>query len=181
MPVWTAIENNRSQMVRALHAWWLAHRGPLGLPDRRALDPAALRPLLPNLFIADLEHDPFRVRYRLVGTKAVRNTGFDFTGRYLDELMAKDPEVPWIEYYRTVYESRAPLMGSATVSASSGGTFTYEFGMFPLTQGGTEVTQIAAVEDYFDFNLQSAQFPRPTGPGSQGSGNPGTGSSGPNR
>jgi len=72
-------------------------------------------------------------------------------------------------------------MGSATVSASSGGTFTYEFGMFPLTQGGTEVTQIAAVEDYFDFNLQSAQFPRPTGPGSQGSGNPGTGSSGPNR
>jgi hypothetical protein len=42
--------------------------------------------------------------------------------------------------------------------------------MFPLVQGGTEVTQVAAVEDYFDFDLQSAQFPRPSGTGSSGSG-----------
>lgn len=168
MPVWTAIEHNRSQMVRALHAWWLARRGPSGLPDRRDLDPAALRALLPNLFIADIEPAPFRVRYRLVGTKSVRVIGFDITGRYLDELLSVEPEVPWMDYYRIVYESREPLLGSVVVPASSGGTFTYEFGLFPLTQGGTAIAQVAAVEDYFDFDLTAAQLAKPPGTGSSG-------------
>jgi hypothetical protein len=171
MPVWTAIEHNRSQKVRALHAWWLAHRGASGLPDRRDLDPAALRALLPNLFIADIEPAPFRVRYRLVGTKAVQVTGFDITGRYLDELLTVEPDVPWIDYYRIVYESREPLLGSVVVPASSGGTFKYEFGLFPLTQGGTTIAQVCAIEDYFDFDLTAAQLvARPSSTGSSGKG-----------
>jgi hypothetical protein len=162
MPVWTAIEQNRSQMVRMLHAWWLAHRGASGIPDRRDLDPAALRPLLPNLFISDVETDPFRIRYRLMGTKAARVTGFDITGRYLDALLDAQPQVPWMGYYRRVYDNHAPLLGSVVVPAKSGGTFEYEFGLFPLTQGGTAVAQIAAVEDYFDFDLTAAQLVAPS-------------------
>jgi hypothetical protein len=169
MPVWTEIEQNRSPMVRMLHAWWLAHRGPHGIPDRRDLDPAALRVLLPNLFITDIEPDPFRIRYRLVGTKAVRTIGFDITGRYLDELLAAAPEVPWIDYYKTVHDSRAPLLGAVEVSAQSGGTFAYEFGLFPLAHGGAAVAQIAAVEDYFDFHLTAAQLVAPPS-GTGGSG-----------
>jgi len=171
MPVWTEIELNRSPMVRMLHAWWLAHRGAHGIPDRRDLDPAALRVLLPNLFITDIEPEPFRVRYRLVGTKAVRTIGFDITGRYLDELLAATPEVPWLDYYKTVYDSRMPLLGAVEVSAQSGGTFAYEFGLFPLAQGGAKVAQIAAVEDYFDFDLTAAQLVAPpSGTGSSHSG-----------
>lgn len=158
MPVWTAIEHNRSPMVRALHGWWLEHRGQHGLTDRRTLDPEALKLLLPNLFIAEAEHAPFRIRYRLVGTKAVQITGFDITGRYLDELLSAQPEVPWLDYYRMVYDSREPLMGSVIVSALSGGTFTYEFGLFPLTVGGSRVDQFVAVEDYFDVQITSAQL-----------------------
>jgi hypothetical protein len=165
MPVWTAIENNRSRMVRTLHAWWLAHRGPSGIADRRDLDPAALRDVLPNLFIADIEPGPFRVRYRLVGTKAVQVIGFDITGRYLDELLTAEPEVPWLDYYRTVHDSREPLLGSVAVSARAGGTFTYEFGLFPLSQGGATVAQVAAVEDYFDFDLTAAQLVARAQPG----------------
>ena len=169
MPVWTAIEQNKSPMVRSLHAWWLAHRGPSGIPDRRDLDPASFRTVLPNLFITDVEPEPFRIRYRLVGTKAVRTIGFDITGRYLDELLAETPEVPWLDYYKTVYDSRAPLLGSVVVSAKSGGTFNYEFGLFPLTQGGSDVAQIAAIEDYFDFDLTAAQLvAQPPGTGNSG-------------
>lgn len=176
MPVWTAIEQSNSPMVRALHTWWLAHPGASGVPDRRDLDPAALRSVLPNLFISDVEPEPFRVRYRLVGTKAVRTIGFDITGRYLDELLGVAPEVPWLDYYRTVYDSRAPLLGSVVVPAKAGGTFTYEFGLFPLTQGGSNIAQIAAIEDYFDFDRTAAQLvAQPSGPGNSGPGNSGTG------
>lgn len=158
MPVWTEIDHNRSMMVRVLHSWWMEHGGAHRLPQRKDLNPDALRPLLPNLFIAEAEHAPFRIRYRLVGTKAVQITGFDITGRYLDELLSAQPEVPWLDYYRLVYDSRAPLLGSVVVSAMSGGTFTYEFGLFPLTLGGSRVDQFVAVEDYFDVQFTSAQL-----------------------
>lgn len=162
MPVWTAIEHNQSRMVRAMHAWWLGQRGPSGIPDRRDLDPAALKHLLPNLFIAEVEPSPFRIRYRLVGTKAVQVIGFDITGRYLDELLV-EPAIPWMDYYRIAFESRAPLLGSVAAPARFGGIFTYEFGLFPLTQGGAGVAQMAAIEDYFDFDLTSAQLVLPGG------------------
>jgi hypothetical protein len=145
-------------MVHALHGWWQAHRGPSGIPDRTAVDPVALKDLLPNLFIAEVEHAPFRIRYRLVGTKAVQITGFDITGRYLDELLSGQPDVPWMDYYRIAYDSREPLLGSVVVPAAAGGTFSYEFGLFPIAQGGTSVEQFIALEDYFDFHLTAAQL-----------------------
>src|SRR4029450_11258209 len=108
-----------------------------------------MKPLLPFLFIADAEHDPFRVRYRLVGTRAVEVTGFDITGHYLDALLSAEPDQPWMDHYRAVYVSRPPLLGATTVPTSAGKMFTYEFGIFPLRNGGQRIEQFVAVEDYF--------------------------------
>jgi hypothetical protein len=158
MPVWTAIEHNRSPMVQALHAWWLAHCRAGEPPDRCDLDPAALKQLLPNLFIAEVEHAPFRIRYRLVGTKSVQVIGFDLTSRYLDELLTVDPDIPWMDYYRIAYDSRQPLLGSVLAPTAFGDTFTYEFGLFPLTRGGKRIEQFVALEDYFNFDLTATQL-----------------------
>lgn len=160
MPVWTEIERSASLQVKALHAWWMAHRRDADMPDRSALWPGDIVKLLPSIFLSELQRHPFRIRYRLVGTRAVALTGFDFTGRYLDEMQREDAQVPWAEYYREVLETRRPLMGSVTVAAKAGGTFKYEFGIFPLTLGSTEVSQFIAIEDYFDFRLASAQWAR---------------------
>jgi hypothetical protein len=37
------------------------------------------------------------------------------------------------------------------VPTTSGSRFTYEFGLFPLRNGGTQVAQVLAIEDYFDL------------------------------
>jgi hypothetical protein len=159
LPTWTDLDRTTSNMVKALHAWWHAAHGPSGgIPDRKDVDPIALKALLPNILIAEAEHAPFRIRYRLVGTKSTAVTGFDITGRYLDELLSAEADTPWLEYYHRVYQSRAPLLGSTTVPTTSGGHFSYEFGIFPLTLGGDRVEQFIAVEDYFDFRLTSAQM-----------------------
>jgi hypothetical protein len=156
VPVWDDIARSRSTKVQALHAWWIAHRGDTDMPDRSALWPGDILQLLPFIFIAERVGD--RIRYRLVGTRAVAVAGFEFTGRYLDELQRGGAGVPWEDYYRRVAETRRPLMGALTVPAAAGGTFRYEFGIFPLTLGGTEVRQFVALEDYFDFDLRSAQW-----------------------
>jgi hypothetical protein len=149
LPVWSDPDESRSELVRSLYRWWQHKRGDEDVPDRSALHPEDIKSLLPCLFICDAEHKPFRVRYRLVGTKAVEVTGFDITGCYLDELLSAEPDQPWMNHYRHVYLSRRPLLGSTTVPTSSGVMFTYEFGIFPLRKGSHTIDQFVAVEDYF--------------------------------
>ena len=149
MPVWTDVAQCRSTMVLALHAWWCRKGGPSAVPDRSVVDPLELKALLPNILIAEVEHDPFRVRYRLQGTKVTEITGIDITGHYLDELLSVEPDQPWQEHYLAVYRSRRPLFGLTTVPRSAGGTVDYEFGIFPLRRGGDRVEQFIALEDYF--------------------------------
>ena len=158
MPTWTDPEQSTSPLVRALHAWWLSKRGASGIPDRSDLDPIALKHLLPNIIISEVETEPFRIRYRLVGTKIADITGFNFTGRYLDEIIGGASDTPWMELYAAILGNRTPRFGSVTEATTNGGTFTYEFGIFPLGVGGTEVKQFVAIEDYFGFRFTSAEL-----------------------
>jgi hypothetical protein len=155
LQIWTDPELAKSRQVRALYDWWSANAGPSGIPDRGAFDLVEHRLLMPNVMISEVESEPFRIRYRLVGTRIVHNLGVDFTGRYLDEFLGPDFTVPWVEYYRQAYTARRPLMGRLTEPTKSGGTFTYEFGLYPIARGGTDVEQFIALEDYFDFTLRS--------------------------
>ena len=149
MTTWTNPDKCLSDRVKFLHAWWDAACGSADVPDRADLRPDEMKALLPCLFIADTEHNPFRVRYRLVGTRAAKVTGFDVTGRYLDELLSAEPDQPWMDHYRRAYLTRKPLLGATTVPTSDGKLFTYEFGIFPLRRGGETIDQFVAVEDYF--------------------------------
>jgi hypothetical protein len=155
LQTWTGPELAKSTLVRTLYDWWSAHAAPLGIPDRSAFDLIEHRLLMPSVMISEVEPEPFRIRYRLVGTRVVANLGVDFTGRYLDELIGPDFRAPWFDYYRQAYAERRPLMGMLTEPTKSGSTFTYEFGLFPLARGGAEVKQFIALEDYFDFTLTS--------------------------
>jgi hypothetical protein len=55
------------------------------LPGRQHLDPLAIPRLLPWLRLYDVQRDPLRFKYRLVGTEAVRMLGRDPTGHWIDE------------------------------------------------------------------------------------------------
>jgi hypothetical protein len=75
-----------SSLVRKFDAYWKSKQGGARVaPLRNAIDPIEIPQLLPFMVIAQLEREPFRVRYRLVGTRVVDAHGADFTNRYLDE------------------------------------------------------------------------------------------------
>jgi len=149
MPVWTDAALCKSDLVRALNDWWCGKGGLSIVPDRSVLDPLELKAILPNILIAEAQHDPFRIKYRLQGTKVTEITGLDITGHYLDELLSVEPDQPWQEHYLTVCQTRRPLFGLTTVPRNAGGTADYEFGIFPLRRGGHLVEQFIALEDYF--------------------------------
>jgi hypothetical protein len=151
LSVYASPDEVRSEIVRLMLQWWLGNCAA-DIPDRSDLDPADLKPLLPNILISDVEHDPFRIRYRLVGTRAREATGFNIMGRYLDELLPTDPDEPWMDDYHLSYRTRRPVLGVSSIKTTSGGVFTYEYGLFPLRKGGTTIEQFVAVEDYEDLS-----------------------------
>jgi hypothetical protein len=158
VPAGNNIDAITSDKLRALHAWWSLHAARRGVPDRSDFDPTEFARLLPNMLISEVHHAPFRIRYRLIGTRVAAVLNVDFTGRYLDELIESGSDTPWMDYYRQAYEHRHPVMGQVTEPTTAGDTFTFEFGIFPVTAGGPEIQQFLCLEDYFGFNRTSAEL-----------------------
>jgi hypothetical protein len=74
------------EQIRRMHEYWRDIR-PAGslMPSRRDFDPAAIPRLLPTIRLYDVHRDPWRFRYRLVGTELVRVLGCDPTGSWYHE------------------------------------------------------------------------------------------------
>ena len=141
----------RSAKVKQLSAWWHG-LASADIPDRRDVDPAQIKALLPYIVISDVERAPFRIRYRLVGTKVVEATGFDFTHHYLDQLVPVESDEPWMQDYAFAYQHRSPVFGVSELTTKVGAQYAYEFALFPLRNGAATIDQFIAIEDYFDFS-----------------------------
>lgn len=140
----------RSARVRRLHEYWKAKSSrDGGLPLRQDIEPADLRDLLPFIMLVDVEQDPPRFRYRLVGTRIVEFNHLEFTGRYLGTIGWQDEEL-LLNAYAEVATERRPLFGYYTWELRSGGLGNCEFVLLPLGDEGGSVTQVLAMEDY-DF------------------------------
>lgn len=79
------------------------------VPPRSAFDPLEWRRLLPNLWILEVA-TPFRLRFRLVGTRVAEQIRNDPTGRWLDEAMPHlSRDAAFMERYQRVVREGEPL------------------------------------------------------------------------
>jgi hypothetical protein len=139
-----------SPRIHRLHAYWQHQHNKRGrLPRRGDIAPDQIMDLLPNIMIVDVEHDPMRFRYRLVGTRVVEYNGVEFTGRYLGEIGWPE-EQDLIDSYAFVVKSRKPFFGLLDWELVTGAVGRCEFVRLPLSEDGEQVSQILAMEDY-DF------------------------------
>jgi hypothetical protein len=141
-----ALEQIGSPEIRQLHAYWHELRAGLALPPKSAFDPVRLKRLLPRLVLAEIHDEHLRIRYRLVGTGIVRTVGFDFTGRWHDEV-AFGPHRPDLQpCFQTLHATRAPVfaVGGETVVGSQVAVF--EWGMMPFGAPGDPVTYALVIE-----------------------------------
>lgn len=140
-----------SPRIRRLHAYWQHQRSQRDglLPKRSDIAPEQIKDLLPNIMIVDVERDPLRFRYRLVGTRVVEYNGLEFTGCYLGEIGWPE-ECDLIASYSAVVLDRRPVFGSLAWGLLSGAVGRSEFARLPLSEDGKTVSQILAMEDY-DF------------------------------
>lgn len=140
-----------SSAILELYAYWQGlHRGR-PWPAKLDIDPAEIKLLLPYLVIAEIHGQPFRVRYRLVGTEAARFAGEDYTGRWLHET-GWGAALDEIEgNFRRVAESGEPLFGADQMLWVDDKWKHFEWGMLPLSDDGSMVTHCLVIEDFRHF------------------------------
>jgi hypothetical protein len=97
----------RTTEIRRLLEHWYYLKGDRPLPRRSDLDPADIAYCLGNVALVEIEQ-PFRPRYRLVGTNLVRLLGEDPTGRYIDEMYSTGIRREALAAYRRTVETGAP-------------------------------------------------------------------------
>lgn len=145
-------------LVAGLRDYWDSKCLGGTIPRRDDIDPSEIVGLLPVILISDLTHSPFRIRYRLVGTRIVRIAGFNFTGQYLHELAPPNIAAEWLGAYTLSWERRVPTYGVAHVVPKQTRSFYYGFGIFPLRVTTDAVEQFIAVEDMAGQEPESDQF-----------------------
>ena len=135
-----------SQPLLRLEAYWLSKRGDRRMPSRADIDPADIKELLPQIIMARIEHDPLRVKYSVVGTLCARSAGFDYTGRYLDELrFDSESDTDWLKIYNEIVSERKPVAGTCRFRTADV-EIPYRVAVFPLSNDGVHVDHAIAYE-----------------------------------
>jgi hypothetical protein len=72
--------------IAEIYDYWCEAAPDRRLPGRQHIDPTTLPArLLPSIWLLDVQREPFRLRYRLVGTAIVEAMRADPTGKFLDD------------------------------------------------------------------------------------------------
>lgn len=121
---------------------WRERRHEGRLPARADFDPRELASHLGWIVLTDVEDDPLRFRYRLIGSNVAEMAGRDMTGRYLDDIYT--PEVFRIVTagYRAAIELRQPVRVHGRFHQVDRGYMTLESLELPLSSDGRRVDML---------------------------------------
>lgn len=116
------------------------------MPARADIDPADIKALLPQIILARIEHNPLRVKYSVLGTASAEAAGFDYTGRYLDELtFDSEIDTDWPAIYRELVQEKQPIAGTCLFRTASIDR-PYRVAVFPLSRDGDVVDHAISYE-----------------------------------
>jgi hypothetical protein len=128
--------------LRELYAYWHARCRGHTPPPRDALDPVDIPHLLANLMLIDVQHAPFDLRYRLVGTALVEHIGRDTTGmRVEDGYLGDDWPRILSDYEAAVFEAR-PVFTRNDIVGHDDRRYIYERLLLPLSSDGESVDML---------------------------------------
>lgn len=91
-----------SPSFRSFYELWDSKRRGRKMPSRQDFDVLELKPWMPGIILVDVHWNPYRIQYRLVGTRVVAIKGMDPTGLPVSEGGHGDTLDEALENYRIV-------------------------------------------------------------------------------
>ena len=132
---------DRAELKNLLQIWETLRRGRQ-MPARADLDLFDLKVHLGDLFLVDVEREPRRFRYRLVGTRITQAVERDATGKYFDEIYAGSLLETWTEGHCRAVNEQAPLRVFSRTGDPYTRIYAYEGLLLPLAADGETVNMV---------------------------------------
>jgi hypothetical protein len=134
----------RSGSLRELLAYWENKERLLGrMPARADLQPDEMVPFLPFVSLIDVQQQPLRFRFRLVGTGIVSAFGRESTSRMVDEdLFGSNAEEVERFFSIPLQTHGAAYAAGEYAVVPSGRTLGFETLLLPLSTEGTAIDML---------------------------------------
>ncbi len=148
----------RDPRVISLLDYYLAIHPGEKMPGRTDFDPFQIPTVMPHLTLTDVEREPYRFKYRVMGTSVSYNMEFEGAGKYLDELVpGVETQYPHLDRVHVTKEG-IPIhrIGQASIS------FRTDFAdlervHLPLASDGENVDMVLSIFIYFADNVSLPQ------------------------
>jgi hypothetical protein len=137
--------------TKALHAYWDGLRGARSAPDRTDLDPGAIRELLGDVFLLELEGKGHHF-VRLAGTRICTLLGRELKDRPFAEAFAAEDWRDLFALLDGVAATAVPVVAGIVGETADGRTLELELLVLPLRHRGRTHTRLLG-------SLTSAQWP----------------------
>lgn len=143
-----AAQSLRSEVGLALWQWYVGHSSDGGWPSRQAFRPEDLPArFLPRLGVVDVEVEPSRVYFRIIGSAIAESVGRRHLQGYLDTLgLAQEEELAGL--YRRAVAAEGPIFVAA-VQPVGDEEVVFEGGALPFGAPDDPVRRFVIFEDYF--------------------------------
>ena len=132
---------NRRELKNLLDIWDALRHGRR-MPARADLNLFDLKPHLGNLLLVDVEREPLRFRYRLVGTKITNVVHRDVTGQYFEDIYTGRLLDSMIEVQSWVVNECAPLRVFSRTGHPHTRVYAYEGLLLPLSANGETANMV---------------------------------------
>ena len=138
-------------MLIGLFGYWDGKRAGRAMPSREDIDPVEIPHYMPSMILCDVELEPLRFRYRLIGTRLTELVHRDVTGCYIDESIYGDNvdvvRGPFLEAYQT----RAPVAVRGRLRWNNVERQVAALSL-PLSGDGQTVNMVMFAVDFGDLN-----------------------------
>ena len=117
------------------------------MPSRASIDPIEIPHLLPYVFLVDVEREPQRFRFRLVGTQICTWAGRDATGLYTDEPAFGPKGAALTRQYAEVAARRRARYTEQPAAQPERDFIFYHKLVLPLSADGVHVNMLFCATD----------------------------------
>lgn len=130
---------------------WFERQIRGAVPDRSAIDPSALKPILPNMSVLGLERiggTVHTVCVRLWGTGLVQVYGRDVTGQRSHQFHSPEQNDDLLARIREITDRRMPLFWRQRSLVKGCADLVAERVFCPLTAGGDQIESVMGVLEF---------------------------------
>lgn len=121
---------------------WNRLRGAREMPARRDFTPADLRGHLGWIALVDVEYDPERYRFRLVGADIATGLSRDSGNQFLDTVYGPEFYETAVGSYRWIVEHRKPIRAFGEMVHARKGYIRFESLDLPFSSDGQVIDMI---------------------------------------